>query len=65
MSTPPNRGVALFSAVLELPASERAAYLAEACADELLESCEDSLVGQALAGGRLGDAEINHFGRSG
>jgi eukaryotic-like serine/threonine-protein kinase len=34
MSTPPNREVALFSAALELPASERAAYLAAACADD-------------------------------
>src|SRR5258708_28304491 len=34
MSAPPNREVALFSAALELPASQRAAYLAEACADD-------------------------------
>src|SRR5260370_1283491 len=34
MSTPPNREVALFSAALELPASERAAYVQEACADD-------------------------------
>ena len=34
MSTPPNREVALFSAALELPTSQRAAYLAEACADD-------------------------------
>ena len=34
MNAPPNREVALFSAALELPASERAAYLAEACADD-------------------------------
>ncbi len=31
---PPNREVALFSAALELPAEQRAAYLAEACADD-------------------------------
>ncbi len=34
MNTPPNREVALFSAALELPASERAAYLDEACAED-------------------------------
>ena len=34
MNAPPNREVALFSAALELPASEHAAYLAEACADD-------------------------------
>jgi eukaryotic-like serine/threonine-protein kinase len=34
MNTPPNREVALFSAALELPASQRAAYLDEACADD-------------------------------
>src|SRR5438094_9243731 len=34
MNTPPNREVALFSGALELPASERAAYLQEACADD-------------------------------
>src|ERR1035438_772901 len=34
MNTPPNREVALFSAALELPASQRAAYLEEACADD-------------------------------
>jgi hypothetical protein len=34
MSRQPNREVSLFSAALELPASQRAAYLAEACADE-------------------------------
>jgi serine/threonine protein kinase len=34
MSAQPNREVALFSAALELPASERAAYLNEACADD-------------------------------
>ncbi len=34
MNPPPNREVALFSAVLELPASQRAAYLAAACADD-------------------------------
>jgi len=28
-------------------------------ADELLESSEDGFIGQTLAGGRLGDAEIN------
>ena len=31
-------------------------------ADELLEGREEGLVGQALAGGGLGDAEINHLG---
>jgi len=34
MNAPPNREVALFSAALELPASQRAAYLQEACADD-------------------------------
>src|SRR6266567_8049789 len=34
MTPPPNREVALFSAALELPASQRAAYLAAACADD-------------------------------
>src|SRR5467141_3163726 len=34
MNTPPNREVALFSAALELPAGQRAAYLQEACADD-------------------------------
>jgi eukaryotic-like serine/threonine-protein kinase len=34
MNTPPNREVALFSAALELPSSQRAAYLNEACADD-------------------------------
>ena len=34
MNTPPNREVALFSAALELDASERAAYLDESCADD-------------------------------
>ena len=34
MNSQPNREVALFSAALELPASQRAAYLAEACADD-------------------------------
>src|SRR5689334_20717054 len=34
MNPPPNREVALFSAALELPAGQRAAYLAEACADD-------------------------------
>src|SRR5258706_1833039 len=34
MSTPPNREVALFSATLELPASQRSTYLDEACADD-------------------------------
>src|SRR6266566_3344094 len=34
MSPPPNREVSLFSAALELPASQRAAYLAAACADD-------------------------------
>src|SRR5438094_9685900 len=34
MNPPPNREVVLFSAALALPASERAAYLNEACADD-------------------------------
>src|SRR6267378_299716 len=34
MNPPPNREVALFSAALELPAGERASYLADACADD-------------------------------
>ncbi len=34
MNPPPNREVGLFSAALELPASQRAAYLAAACADD-------------------------------
>ena len=34
MNTPPNREVALFSAALELPAGQRAAYLDGACADD-------------------------------
>jgi DNA-directed RNA polymerase specialized sigma24 family protein len=34
MNAPPNREVALFTAALGLPASERAAYLEEACADD-------------------------------
>src|SRR6267154_817309 len=34
MNAPPNREVALFSAALELPASQRASYLQEACADD-------------------------------
>src|SRR5882724_5762504 len=34
MNLPPNREVALFSAALELPAGQRAAYLDEACADD-------------------------------
>ena len=34
MNAPPNREVALFSAALELPASERAAYLDAACAGD-------------------------------
>ncbi|MEY2427499.1 MAG: eukaryotic-like serine/threonine-protein kinase, partial [Verrucomicrobiota bacterium] len=34
MNTPPNREVALFSAALELAASQRAAYLDDACADD-------------------------------
>src|SRR6266404_9678608 len=33
MNLPPNREVAFFSAALELPAGQRAAYLAEACGD--------------------------------
>jgi serine/threonine protein kinase/tetratricopeptide (TPR) repeat protein len=34
MSSPPNREVAIFSAVLELDSSQRAAYLEKACADD-------------------------------
>jgi len=34
MSPEPNRELAVFSAALELPASERAAYLQQACADD-------------------------------
>src|SRR5260221_1596572 len=34
MNPSPNREVALFSAALELPAAQRAAHLAEACADD-------------------------------
>src|SRR5208283_4143492 len=34
MTRPPNREVAIFSAALELPASQRAAYLHEACSDD-------------------------------
>src|SRR6266478_8137689 len=34
MNPPPNREVAVFSAALELPASQRAVYLAGACADD-------------------------------
>jgi len=34
MNPPPNREVALFSAALELPASQRGAYLDKACADD-------------------------------
>jgi serine/threonine protein kinase len=34
MNAPPNREVALFSAALELPAGERAAYLDQACTDD-------------------------------
>src|SRR5258708_4621827 len=34
MSPPPNREVAVFSAALELPTGQRAAYLQEACADD-------------------------------
>ena len=34
MNAPPNREVAIFSAVLELDASQRAAYLDDACADD-------------------------------
>jgi eukaryotic-like serine/threonine-protein kinase len=34
MSRPPNREVTLFSAALELPIDQRAAYLDEACADD-------------------------------
>jgi WD40 repeat protein/serine/threonine protein kinase len=34
MKMPPNREVSLFSAALELPASQRAAYLSEVCADD-------------------------------
>jgi eukaryotic-like serine/threonine-protein kinase len=35
MNTPPNREVLVFSAALELDASQRAAYLDEACADDV------------------------------
>src|SRR5437763_15277138 len=34
MNTPPNREVAAFSAALQLPAGQRAAYLNEICADD-------------------------------
>ena len=34
MSPPPNREVVIFNAALELPASQRGAYLQEACADD-------------------------------
>ncbi|MGO8925385.1 MAG: tetratricopeptide repeat protein [Limisphaerales bacterium] len=34
MNPPPNREVAIFNAALELPASQRGAYLQEACADD-------------------------------
>src|SRR5947207_773681 len=34
MNPPPNREVVLFSAALELPAGQRAAYLKEVCADD-------------------------------
>ena len=34
MNTPPNREVAIFSAALEFEASQRGAYLDEACADD-------------------------------
>jgi serine/threonine protein kinase len=34
MNAPPNREVALFSAALELPAAQRAAYLDDACGDD-------------------------------
>src|ERR1041384_7925376 len=34
MNPSPNREVALFGAALELPADQRAAYLAEACGDD-------------------------------
>src|SRR5262245_17015405 len=34
MNPPPNREVALFSAALELPASQRSAYLNGACVDD-------------------------------
>src|SRR5712672_345756 len=34
MNPSPNREVALFGAALELPASERGAYLVEACTDD-------------------------------
>src|SRR4030095_7420633 len=52
MNSPPNREVALFSAALEVPAGQRAAYLDEACADdpalrqrleELLQVHEDAI----------------------
>src|SRR5262245_44790250 len=43
---PPNREVALFSAALELPASQRAAYLDQACADDpALRQRLDALLG--------------------
>jgi serine/threonine protein kinase/tetratricopeptide (TPR) repeat protein len=34
MNTPPNREMAIFTAALDLPASQRAAYLHEACGDD-------------------------------
>ena len=34
MNPPPNREVTLFSAALELPATQRDAYLNYACADD-------------------------------
>ena len=45
MNPPPNREVALFSAALELPAEQRAAYLDGACADDpaLRQRLEDLL----------------------
>src|ERR1043166_4872104 len=45
LNPPPNREVALFSAALELPAEQRAAYLDGACADDpaLRQRLEDLL----------------------
>src|SRR5262245_9800103 len=45
MNDSPNREVALFSAALELPADQRAAYLSQACADDpaLRQRLEDLL----------------------
>src|SRR5262245_51896862 len=45
MNASPNREVALFSAALELPVDQRAAYLSQACADDpaLRQRLEDLL----------------------